>query len=168
MHLGNESKLVLSLVSMKLENYWYFLICVIKDSKPVIVFPGQAIVHAQLPKMRYMKIKTVYSLFLYWLPSQSPLVKKHTITIADVTNSLRSEVPTKEVPIVHTETKTITYESAQVREYLLLANCFEDCSVNSFRCYFCISGLCNAWLEKACVCSFLLAWCSGRKGRDAA
>ncbi|XP_076865795.1 protein 4.1 isoform X7 [Brachyhypopomus gauderio] len=46
-------------------------------------------------------------------PDASPVVKKHTITISDVTNSLRGEIVTKEVPVVHTETKTITYESAQ-------------------------------------------------------
>uniref|UniRef100_A0A8C1ECI1 Protein 4.1 n=1 Tax=Cyprinus carpio carpio TaxID=630221 RepID=A0A8C1ECI1_CYPCA len=44
----------------------------------------------------------------------SPVVKTKTITISDVTNSLRSEIPSKDLPIVHTETKTITYESAQV------------------------------------------------------
>ncbi|XP_063040937.1 protein 4.1 [Engraulis encrasicolus] len=43
----------------------------------------------------------------------SPVVKTQTITISDVTNSLCGEVVTKEVPIVHTETKTITYEAAQ-------------------------------------------------------
>ncbi|XP_039536386.1 protein 4.1 isoform X2 [Pimephales promelas] len=45
--------------------------------------------------------------------SESPVVKTKTITISDVTNSLRSEITTKDIPIVHTETKTITYESAQ-------------------------------------------------------
>uniref|UniRef100_A0AAR2K8J2 Protein 4.1 n=1 Tax=Pygocentrus nattereri TaxID=42514 RepID=A0AAR2K8J2_PYGNA len=49
-------------------------------------------------------------------PDASPVVKMHTITISDVANSLRSEIAAKEVPVVHTETKTITYESAQVRE----------------------------------------------------
>uniref|UniRef100_A0A672Q9G5 Protein 4.1 n=1 Tax=Sinocyclocheilus grahami TaxID=75366 RepID=A0A672Q9G5_SINGR len=44
----------------------------------------------------------------------SPVVKTKTITISDVTNSLRSEIASKDIPIVHTETKTITYESAQV------------------------------------------------------
>uniref|UniRef100_A0A6Q2XU10 Protein 4.1 n=1 Tax=Esox lucius TaxID=8010 RepID=A0A6Q2XU10_ESOLU len=44
---------------------------------------------------------------------QSNVVKTQTITISDVTNSLRGDVSNKEVPIVHTETKTITYESAQ-------------------------------------------------------
>uniref|UniRef100_A0A4W5PIY0 Protein 4.1 n=1 Tax=Hucho hucho TaxID=62062 RepID=A0A4W5PIY0_9TELE len=41
------------------------------------------------------------------------VVKTQTITISDVSNSLRGDVYNKEVPIVHTETKTITYESAQ-------------------------------------------------------
>ncbi|MGH0188158.1 UNVERIFIED_CONTAM: hypothetical protein FKN15_028216 [Acipenser sinensis] len=44
---------------------------------------------------------------------QPPLVKTQTVTISDVANSVKSEISTKEVPIVHTETKTITYESAQ-------------------------------------------------------
>ncbi|XP_050571083.1 protein 4.1 isoform X13 [Cygnus atratus] len=42
-----------------------------------------------------------------------PLVKTQTVTISDVSNAAKSEIPTKEVPIVHTETKTITYEAAQ-------------------------------------------------------
>uniref|UniRef100_A0A673Y8E8 Protein 4.1 n=1 Tax=Salmo trutta TaxID=8032 RepID=A0A673Y8E8_SALTR len=46
----------------------------------------------------------------------SNVVKTQTITISDVSNSLRGDVYNKEVPIVHTETKTITYESAQVRD----------------------------------------------------
>uniref|UniRef100_A0A667XTY2 Protein 4.1 n=1 Tax=Myripristis murdjan TaxID=586833 RepID=A0A667XTY2_9TELE len=46
-------------------------------------------------------------------PPQSPVLKTQTITISDVTNSMRGTVANKEVPIVHTETKTITYESAQ-------------------------------------------------------
>ncbi|XP_058856299.1 protein 4.1-like isoform X2 [Acipenser ruthenus] len=44
---------------------------------------------------------------------QPPLVKTQTVTISDVANLVKSEISTKEVPIVHTETKTITYESAQ-------------------------------------------------------
>ncbi|XP_025022106.1 protein 4.1 isoform X13 [Python bivittatus] len=44
---------------------------------------------------------------------QPPLVKTQTVTISDVYNTAKSEIPTKEVPIVHTETKTITYEAAQ-------------------------------------------------------
>uniref|UniRef100_A0A667XZL8 Protein 4.1 n=1 Tax=Myripristis murdjan TaxID=586833 RepID=A0A667XZL8_9TELE len=44
---------------------------------------------------------------------KSPVLKTQTITISDVTNSMRGTVANKEVPIVHTETKTITYESAQ-------------------------------------------------------
>ncbi|MBN3321401.1 EPB41 protein, partial [Atractosteus spatula] len=43
-----------------------------------------------------------------------PLVKTQTVTISDVSNSVRSDFSTKEVPIVHTETKTITYEAAQL------------------------------------------------------
>ncbi|XP_027720467.1 protein 4.1 isoform X5 [Vombatus ursinus] len=45
-----------------------------------------------------------------------PLVKTQTVTISDVTNAGKSEIPTKDVPIVHTETKTITYEAAQTEE----------------------------------------------------
>ncbi|XP_039190277.1 protein 4.1 isoform X23 [Crotalus tigris] len=43
-----------------------------------------------------------------------PLVKTQTVTISDVSNTVKSEIPTKDVPIVHTETKTITYEAAQI------------------------------------------------------
>uniref|UniRef100_A0A8C9KYZ7 Protein 4.1 n=1 Tax=Panthera tigris altaica TaxID=74533 RepID=A0A8C9KYZ7_PANTA len=42
-----------------------------------------------------------------------PLVKTQTVTISDTASALKSEIPTKDVPIVHTETKTITYEAAQ-------------------------------------------------------
>ncbi|XP_030320468.1 protein 4.1 isoform X6 [Calypte anna] len=42
-----------------------------------------------------------------------PLVKTQTVTISDVSSAVKAEIPTKEVPIVHTETKTITYEAAQ-------------------------------------------------------
>ncbi|XP_070466550.1 protein 4.1 isoform X23 [Equus przewalskii] len=42
-----------------------------------------------------------------------PLVKTQTVTISDTANAVKSEIPTKDVPIVHTETKTITYEAAQ-------------------------------------------------------
>ena len=31
---------------------------------------------------------------------------------------LQEELPSKEAPVVHTETKTITYESSQVRRHL--------------------------------------------------
>ncbi|XP_032351571.1 protein 4.1 isoform X15 [Camelus ferus] len=49
------------------------------------------------------------------LPSERkpPLVKTQTVTITDTANAVKSEIPTKDVPIVHTETKTITYEAAQ-------------------------------------------------------
>ncbi|XP_023363217.1 protein 4.1 isoform X5 [Otolemur garnettii] len=44
---------------------------------------------------------------------EPPLVKTQTVTISDTANAGKSEIPTKDVPIVHTETKTITYEAAQ-------------------------------------------------------
>ncbi|XP_054996771.1 protein 4.1 isoform X8 [Sorex araneus] len=44
---------------------------------------------------------------------EPPLVKTQTVTISDPANAVKSEIPTKDVPIVHTETKTITYEAAQ-------------------------------------------------------
>uniref|UniRef100_A0A8C6DYT2 Protein 4.1 n=1 Tax=Moschus moschiferus TaxID=68415 RepID=A0A8C6DYT2_MOSMO len=44
---------------------------------------------------------------------EPPLVKTQTVTISDTASAVKSEIPTKDVPIVHTETKTITYEAAQ-------------------------------------------------------
>ncbi|XP_061683366.1 protein 4.1-like isoform X3 [Syngnathoides biaculeatus] len=44
----------------------------------------------------------------------SPVLKTQKITISDITNSLRGTIAYKDIPLVHTETKTITYESAQV------------------------------------------------------
>ena len=48
------------------------------------------------------------------LPSQPPVVKTEMVTISDTFAAQKTEIATKEVPIVHTETKTITYEAAQV------------------------------------------------------
>uniref|UniRef100_A0A3Q0R7U6 Protein 4.1 n=1 Tax=Amphilophus citrinellus TaxID=61819 RepID=A0A3Q0R7U6_AMPCI len=48
------------------------------------------------------------------LQQASPVLKTQTITISDVTNSVRGTAAYKDIPLVHTETKTITYESAQV------------------------------------------------------
>ncbi|KAM8976283.1 protein 4.1 isoform 3-T3 [Pelodytes ibericus] len=42
-----------------------------------------------------------------------PLVKTQTVTISNVPASEKGQIPTKEVPLVHTETKTITYEAAR-------------------------------------------------------
>ncbi|XP_032969821.1 protein 4.1 isoform X9 [Rhinolophus ferrumequinum] len=47
---------------------------------------------------------------------EPPLVKTQTVTISDSANAVKSEIPTKDVPIVHTETKTITYEAAQTED----------------------------------------------------
>nr|XP_021138395.1 band 4.1-like protein 3 isoform X19 [Columba livia] len=46
---------------------------------------------------------------------ESPLVKTETISFSTVSaDGENLEISTKEVPVVHTETKTITYESSQV------------------------------------------------------
>ncbi|XP_037005101.2 protein 4.1 isoform X1 [Artibeus jamaicensis] len=47
---------------------------------------------------------------------QPPLVKTQTVTLSDAADVVKSEIPTKDVPIVHTETKTITYEAAQTED----------------------------------------------------
>ncbi|XP_061900349.1 band 4.1-like protein 2 isoform X10 [Entelurus aequoreus] len=47
-------------------------------------------------------------------PSKPPVVKTEMVTISDTFAAQKSEIATKEVPIVHTETKTITYEAAQL------------------------------------------------------
>lgn len=63
------------------------------------------------------------------LPPQPPVVKTEMVTISDTFAAQKTEIATKEVPIVHTETKTITYEAAQVlteedRVYLVLVCVF--------------------------------------------
>ncbi|XP_048386445.1 band 4.1-like protein 2 isoform X15 [Stegostoma tigrinum] len=45
--------------------------------------------------------------------SEPPVVKTEMVTIADTASPDKTEIATKEVPIVQTETKTITYEAAQ-------------------------------------------------------
>uniref|UniRef100_A0A8C9FP63 Band 4.1 C-terminal domain-containing protein n=1 Tax=Pavo cristatus TaxID=9049 RepID=A0A8C9FP63_PAVCR len=63
----------------------------------------------------YFNLRLMYFLF-YFLP---PVVKTEMVTISDATQ--RTEISTKEVPIVQTETKTITYESPQVHpEFLFM------------------------------------------------
>ncbi|KAG8588513.1 hypothetical protein GDO81_006008 [Engystomops pustulosus] len=42
-----------------------------------------------------------------------PLVKTKTVTISNTSVNEKGQIPTKEVPLVHTETKTITYEAAK-------------------------------------------------------
>ncbi|KAM4699777.1 protein 4.1 isoform 8-T10 [Discoglossus pictus] len=42
-----------------------------------------------------------------------PLVKTQTVTISNTSTGEKGQIPTKEVPLVHTETKTITYEAAR-------------------------------------------------------
>lgn len=47
---------------------------------------------------------------------QSSTVKVESISVGSVSpGGVKLETSTKEVPVVHTETKTITYESSQVR-----------------------------------------------------
>ncbi|KAM9421304.1 protein 4.1-like isoform 7-T13 [Salvelinus alpinus] len=46
--------------------------------------------------------------------SKPPVVKTEMVTISDTFAAQKTEITTKEVPIVHTETKTITYEAAQL------------------------------------------------------
>ncbi|XP_078068980.1 band 4.1-like protein 2 isoform X3 [Mustelus asterias] len=45
--------------------------------------------------------------------SEPPVVKTEMVTISDTVSPDKTEIATKEVPIVQTETKTITYEAAQ-------------------------------------------------------
>ncbi|XP_051951568.1 protein 4.1-like isoform X7 [Xyrauchen texanus] len=45
---------------------------------------------------------------------EPPVVKTEMVTISDTFAAQKTEISTKEVPIVHTETKTITYEAAQM------------------------------------------------------
>ncbi|XP_051908688.1 band 4.1-like protein 2 isoform X10 [Hippocampus zosterae] len=47
-------------------------------------------------------------------PIKPPVVKTEMVTISDTFAAQKTEIATKEVPIVHTETKTITYEAAQL------------------------------------------------------
>ncbi|XP_058880022.1 band 4.1-like protein 2 isoform X3 [Acipenser ruthenus] len=46
--------------------------------------------------------------------TEPPVVKTEMMTISDTFAAQKTEISTKEVPIVHTETKTITYEAAQL------------------------------------------------------
>ncbi|XP_030069005.1 band 4.1-like protein 3 isoform X3 [Microcaecilia unicolor] len=45
---------------------------------------------------------------------ESPVVKTEAVSFSTVSQGERLEIPTKDVPVVHTETKTITYELSEV------------------------------------------------------
>ncbi|XP_069813845.1 band 4.1-like protein 3 isoform X5 [Dendropsophus ebraccatus] len=45
---------------------------------------------------------------------ESPLVKTEIITFGTIAEGEKPEISTKDVPVVHTETKTITYESSEM------------------------------------------------------
>ncbi|MGH0142152.1 UNVERIFIED_CONTAM: hypothetical protein FKN15_075816 [Acipenser sinensis] len=44
---------------------------------------------------------------------EPPVVKTESVSFGSTTQEEREEITTKEVPVIHTETKTITYESSQ-------------------------------------------------------
>lgn len=49
---------------------------------------------------------------------QSEIVKTEAISLGSISSDgEKLEMSVKEVPVVHTETKTITYESSEVRNY---------------------------------------------------
>ncbi|XP_018409171.1 PREDICTED: band 4.1-like protein 3 isoform X7 [Nanorana parkeri] len=45
---------------------------------------------------------------------ESPLVKTEIITFGTIADGEKLDIPTKDVPVIHTETKTITYESPEM------------------------------------------------------
>ena len=72
---------------------------------------------------------------------QPPVVKTEMVTISDTFAAQKTEIATKEVPIVHTETKTITYEAAQVALHCTLCNV-------------CVCTLCSVYVHALqCVCA---------------
>ncbi|XP_056377598.1 band 4.1-like protein 3 isoform X7 [Hyla sarda] len=46
--------------------------------------------------------------------NESPLVKTEIITFGTIAEGEKTDISTKDVPVVHTETKTITYESSEM------------------------------------------------------
>uniref|UniRef100_A0A8C9V2Z1 Protein 4.1 n=1 Tax=Scleropages formosus TaxID=113540 RepID=A0A8C9V2Z1_SCLFO len=61
------------------------------------------------PPTSYFKNEGLYLIRCF----QPPLVKTHTVTIPDAFSPLHADISTKDVPVIQTETKTITYESPQ-------------------------------------------------------
>ncbi|MGH0174106.1 UNVERIFIED_CONTAM: hypothetical protein FKN15_067211 [Acipenser sinensis] len=45
--------------------------------------------------------------------TKPPVLKTESVSFGSITQEEREEITTKEVPVIHTETKTITYESSQ-------------------------------------------------------
>ncbi|XP_018409214.1 PREDICTED: band 4.1-like protein 3 isoform X12 [Nanorana parkeri] len=48
------------------------------------------------------------------MKEKSPLVKTEIITFGTIADGEKLDIPTKDVPVIHTETKTITYESPEM------------------------------------------------------
>lgn len=48
------------------------------------------------------------------MKEKSPLVKTEIITFGTIADGEKPEISTKDVPVIHTETKTITYESSEM------------------------------------------------------
>uniref|UniRef100_A0A671W5Y2 Protein 4.1 n=1 Tax=Sparus aurata TaxID=8175 RepID=A0A671W5Y2_SPAAU len=78
----------------------------------IMIVPSAVQIERYLINFQFLA--TEYGFVLYSkIPLKSPVLKTQTVTISDVTNSLRGSVIYKDIPLVHTETKTITYESPQ-------------------------------------------------------
>lgn len=77
------------------------------------------------------KSSSVFWIDCLFLASQPPVVKTEMVTISDATQ--RTEISTKEIPIVQTETKTITYESSQVWWWVRLQSSFYYSYVDQHR-----------------------------------
>lgn len=72
-------------------------------------------------------------------------MKTETVSFGSVSpGEVKLEISTKEVPVVHTETKTITYESSQVRQSVkarALAPVLPLEWLHAFKCHYMIFNL---------------------------
>uniref|UniRef100_A0A8C9V379 Erythrocyte membrane protein band 4.1-like 3a n=1 Tax=Scleropages formosus TaxID=113540 RepID=A0A8C9V379_SCLFO len=75
--------------------------------KVAILYSGLC---AQIIWKIYSTALTVMSVHIFH--SQSPVLKTEPVSFSSTTQEDKEEFTTKEVPVVHTETKTITYESS--------------------------------------------------------
>lgn len=89
------------------------------------------------------KTSSVFWIDCLFLASQPPVVKTEMVTISDATQ--RTEISTKEIPIVQTETKTITYESSQVQRVVCLQSYFYSSYVDQ-NVQKCFSKACTFFL----------------------
>ncbi|XP_041108209.1 band 4.1-like protein 2 isoform X3 [Polyodon spathula] len=76
--------------------------------------PAEKKTEQEAEKTEELKVNGEVSRSVSEVNTQPPVVKTEIVTISDTFAGQKTDISTTEVPIVHTETKTITYEASQL------------------------------------------------------